>query len=43
MAVYILNRSPTQSIVGCTSYEVWHGIKPSMHHLCTFGCVAHVK
>jgi transposase InsO family protein len=42
-AVYILNRSPTQSLDGQTPYEVWHGTKPSVHHMCMFGCVAHVK
>jgi hypothetical protein len=41
--VYILNRSPTQSIDGCTLYEVWHGVKPFVHHLHMLGCVAHVK
>ncbi|WVZ82883.1 hypothetical protein U9M48_030091 [Paspalum notatum var. saurae] len=42
-AVFILNRSPTQSVDGKTPYEVWHGIKPPVHFLRTFGCVAHVK
>jgi hypothetical protein len=28
---------------GCTPYEVWHGVKPYVHHLRMFGCVAHVK
>jgi hypothetical protein len=42
-AVFILNRSPTQSVEGKTPYEVWHGEKPSVHYLRTFGCVAHVK
>jgi hypothetical protein len=42
-AVYLLNRSPTKSIKGMTPYEAWHGRKPSVHHLRTFGCVAHVK
>jgi hypothetical protein len=26
-----------------TPYEVWYGRKPSVDHLRTFGCVAHVK
>jgi transposase InsO family protein len=26
-AVYVLNRSPTQSVEGRTPYEVWHGSK----------------
>lgn len=42
-AVYILNRSPTQSVEGSTPYEVWHGSKPTVSQLRTFGCVAHVK
>jgi hypothetical protein len=42
-AVYILNRSPTQSLDGQTPYEVWSGTKPSVHHMQTFGCVAHLK
>jgi hypothetical protein len=42
-AVYLLNRSPTKSVDGQAPYEVWHGVKLSVHHLRTFGCVAHVK
>jgi hypothetical protein len=42
-AVYLLNRAPTKSVVGMTLYEAWYGRKPSVDHLCTFGCVAHVK
>jgi hypothetical protein len=42
-AVYVLNRCPTQSVEGRTPYEVWHEVKPAVHHLRTFGCVAHVK
>jgi transposase InsO family protein len=41
--VYLLNRSPTKSIKGKTPYEVWHGRKPQVGHLRTFGCVCHVK
>lgn len=26
-----------------TPYEAWHNRKPKVHHLRTFGCVAHVK
>jgi hypothetical protein len=43
IVVFILSRSPTHSIEGKTPYEVWHGDKRSVHYLCTFGCVAHVK
>lgn len=42
-AVYLLNRSPMKSLAGCTPYEAWHGKKPSVEHLRTFGCIAHVK
>jgi hypothetical protein len=43
MAVFILNRSPTQSVDGRTPHEVWHGVKPAVHFFRTFGCIAHVK
>ncbi|WVZ61596.1 hypothetical protein U9M48_011448 [Paspalum notatum var. saurae] len=43
MAVFILNRSPTQRVEGKTPYEVWHGHQPAVHFFRTFGCVAHVK
>lgn len=43
MAVYLLNRAPTKSLAGRTPYEAWHGKKPTVEHLRTFGCVAHVK
>jgi transposase InsO family protein len=42
-AVFILNRSPTQSVDEMTPYDVWHGVKPSVSYFRTFGCVAHVK
>ncbi|KAK1646352.1 hypothetical protein QYE76_064157 [Lolium multiflorum] len=42
-AVYLLNRASTRSMVGGTPYEAWYGRKPSVDHLRTFGCVAHVK
>ena len=42
-AVYLLNRAPTKSVVGMTPYEAWCGRKPTVDHLRTFGCVAHVK
>jgi hypothetical protein len=42
-AVYLLNRAPTKSVRGMTPYEAWHGRKPSVQHLRTSGCVAHVK
>ena len=42
-AVYLLNRSSSKSIGGKTPYELWTGSAPGVHHLWTFGCVAHVK
>jgi hypothetical protein len=30
-------------VKGRTPYEAWHERKPSVAHLRTFGCVAHVK
>lgn len=42
-AVYLLNRAPTKSVNDKTPYEVWHGYKPDVQHLRTFGCVVHVK
>lgn len=42
-AVYLLNRAPTRSLQGRTPYEAWYNKKPKVHHLRTFGCVAHVK
>jgi transposase InsO family protein len=41
--VYLLNRAPTKSVKGITPYEARHGRKPFVHHLRTFGCIAHVK
>ena len=42
-AVYILNRTMTKGTDGKTPYELWNGSTPAVHHLRTFGCVAHVK
>jgi len=42
-AVYILNRSPTRSLKNKTPFEDWYKRKPTVRHLKTFGCVAHVK
>ncbi len=43
MAVFLLNWAPTRGIEGMTPYEAWHGKKPAVGFLRTFGCVAHVK
>ena len=42
-AVYLLNRSTTRSLQGCTPYEVWTRRKPSIEHLRVFGSIVHVK
>lgn len=42
-SIYLLNRAPTKSVAGMTPYESWYGRKPSVEHLRTFGCLAHVK
>ncbi|WVZ53904.1 hypothetical protein U9M48_004791 [Paspalum notatum var. saurae] len=42
-AFFILNRAPTHPLQGSTPYEAWHGEKPAVHFLRTFGCIAHVK
>jgi predicted esterase len=43
MALYLLNRSSSKSIVGSTSYELWTGSTPNVQNLRTFGCVTPVK
>ena len=43
MTIFLLNQEPTKSINNMPPYEVWHGHKPTIHFLCTFGCVVHVK
>nr|CAB3451780.1 unnamed protein product [Digitaria exilis] len=42
-AVFILNRLPTKALRDKTPYEAWHGVKPAVHFMRTFGCVVHVK
>jgi hypothetical protein len=42
-AVFTLNCTATQSVEGKTPYEAWHGSKPAIHFLRTFGCIPHVK
>jgi hypothetical protein len=42
-AVYLLNRSSSKAIGGKTPYQLWNGSTPSVQHLRTFGCIAHVK
>jgi transposase InsO family protein len=42
-AVFLLNRSTTQGLSDKTLYETWHGSKPVVQFLRTFGCLAYVK
>ncbi|WVZ67203.1 hypothetical protein U9M48_016315 [Paspalum notatum var. saurae] len=42
-AVYILNRASTKALDGQTPFEAWHGHKPNVSHLRTFGRVGYVK
>ena len=42
-AVFILNRAPTKALKGKTPFEAWHGHKPNVSLLRTFGCIGHVK
>jgi len=44
VAVYLKNQSLTQSVVGKTPFESWHGSgrKPSLKHLHVSGCLAFV-
>lgn len=41
-AAYLLNRTPTKSLLYKTPEEMWSGIKPSVKHLHVFGCEAMV-
>ena len=43
MAVLILNRVPTKALKGKMPFEAWHGRKPNVSFLKTFGYVGHVK
>jgi len=42
-AVFILNHTPTKSLKSTTPFEAWHGRKPDVSFLRTFGYVGHVK
>jgi hypothetical protein len=41
--VYVLNRCLMKSVDGMTPFKVWHGRKPAMHQLRTFGCIMYVR
>ena len=38
---YLVNRYPTSALVGKKPMEVWSSKKPSIRHLCIFGCEAY--
>lgn len=40
-SVYLLNISPTKSVLNRTPYEAWSKEKPSVSHLRVFGCIAY--
>lgn len=42
-AVFLLNRAPTKILDGLTPFQAWHGYKPDVSHLKTFGCWAFIK
>jgi hypothetical protein len=41
--VFLLNRSPTNTLNGMTPYQAWYGKKPPVHFLRVFRCVAYIK
>lgn len=38
IATYLINRTPTRVLLDATPYEVLNKTKPSIDHLCVFGC-----
>ena len=40
-ANYLKNRTPSQALLGKTSFEMWYDRKPDLSHLKTFGCIAY--
>ena len=40
-ANYLKNRTPSQALLGKTSFEIWYDRKPDLSHLRTFGCIAY--
>ena len=41
IAAYLLNISPTRSVMHITPYEAWKGRKPQVSQLRIFGCIAY--
>lgn len=42
-SIYILNMLPTRAVIGKTLYEALKGLKPYIHYIKVFGCIAHMK
>ena len=42
LLVCIINVTPTATLPHMTPYEAWHGHKPDLGMLCTFGCTTYV-
>jgi hypothetical protein len=42
LLVHIMNATPTSAVPNMTPHEAWHGNKPDLSMLCTFGCRAYV-
>ena len=42
-AAYTCNWCPTTVVYGMTPEEAWSGKKPSISHLCVFGCIAYAR
>jgi hypothetical protein len=42
IACYLVNRSPSSTLVGKTLHEIWTSKKSSLEHLRVFGCDAYV-
>jgi hypothetical protein len=40
--MYILNQVPTK-VVPKTPFELWKGWKPSLQHMCVWGCPSEVR
>lgn len=41
IACYLINKSPTSTLMDKTPIEVYMSKKPSLQHLCVFGCEAY--
>ena len=41
-ATYVLNHSSNTQVYDKTPYELWHGVKPKVHHYRIFGTIAYI-